>query len=484
MVSDTPIEKSTEEEPDTIVDILQRDLGQFSDRVIDLNYGFPIAMGWASLSGLLHLHELRQFGEKLGKVEDQDRSVRYTIPIDYVTKFRSLDRRRTSSDTYFRRMPGFYIEAIIEELDAYVGNLIENILLQGGLDTKLSEKQISYSDLLKFISFEEARDHLIFKEVDRVLRSGIAEQVDWFNRAGFKIPINHPIVLRCIEIGERRNCIVHSGCEANRFYLQNCAARGVDTGKVKEGDSLRPDKKYCDGAFESILVFGIMLFSASWIKFCKKNDKEWDVLTSHLNSIVYDLMIDGLYGTAQTLLNFVFDDLKLDLLDLDRRLFKVNLALCAKELGDKKRAAKILNSEDWRATDLRFQAAVSAIKGETDETLKLLRSGFAADQIDKQALVEWPVFNHVRQLKKFKTLYAELLGSDEAEEVLAEPIKARAIGPGMKKILADVIDSVSALKKEGQVATGDEEGQRGTPKDRAPKPAKKLGKSKGNAVEK
>lgn len=370
----------------------------------------------------------------------------YVIPIDYVTRYKSLERRRTATRIYFRRLPGFYIEALIEELDTYVGSMIETILLHGGAGSKLSDKQIAYSELLKFNSFDEARDHLIFKEVDRVLRTGVAEQVEWFNAAGFKIPLYHPIVLRCIEIGERRNCIVHASCEANRFYLQNCKARGIDTGKLKEGDSLKPNQQYCDSAFESVLVFGCMLFSAAWVKFCK-TDKDWEILAGQLNSIVYDLLVDGLYGTAQTLLQFILEDLKLQLSDLDRRMFKVNLALCAKELGEKKESLKILNSEDWRATDLRFQAAVSAIKGETDETLKLLRSGYAAEQINEQALSEWPVFNHVRQLKKFKKLYSELLGKKEAERALTERIEARSVGPGLKKIVGDVMRRITALRE-------------------------------------
>jgi hypothetical protein len=190
-----------------------------------------------------------------------------------------------------------------------------------------------------------------------------------------------------------------------------------------------------------------MLFCAAWVKFCRKQDKDWDSLTGQLNSIVYDLMIDGLYGTAQTLLSFVFDDLRLNLQDLDRRLFKINLALCAKELNDKPRALKILESEDWRATDLRFQSAVSAIKGDTDETIRLLRAGYAAGQIQKQALIDWPVFNHIRQLKKFKRLYSELLGEGEAERALSEPIEARAVGSGMKKIVEEVVRGVLTLRK-------------------------------------
>ena len=145
---------------------------------------------------------------------------------------------------------------------------------------------------MQFSSFQEAKESLIEREVDRVLREGIHGQVEWLNAAGFKIPQKHKFVLRAIELGERRNCIVHADCKANKFYLKNCADKGLDVSKLKDGDSLKPDQSYCNDAFETVLVFGCMIFSSTWIKLCKKEDPAWEKLIEVLNQITYNLMLD------------------------------------------------------------------------------------------------------------------------------------------------------------------------------------------------
>ena len=57
------------DEINTVAGALQSDLNEFANRVIDLNYGFPVAMGWASVSGLLHQEEVKQFAIDHGEEE-------------------------------------------------------------------------------------------------------------------------------------------------------------------------------------------------------------------------------------------------------------------------------------------------------------------------------------------------------------------------------------------------------------------------------
>lgn len=58
---------------------------------------------------------------------------------------------------YFNRMPDFYIEALIEELDAYIGIFVETMLKTGAAVSKLKNKEIEYSELLNFSSFDDAK---------------------------------------------------------------------------------------------------------------------------------------------------------------------------------------------------------------------------------------------------------------------------------------------------------------------------------------
>lgn len=55
--------------PATPPEKLHLDLSEFSEKVIDINYGYPLAVVWASLSTLLHLEETSNFVESAGIAE-------------------------------------------------------------------------------------------------------------------------------------------------------------------------------------------------------------------------------------------------------------------------------------------------------------------------------------------------------------------------------------------------------------------------------
>jgi hypothetical protein len=443
-------------------------VNEATGRIIDLNFGFPLATGWAALSSSIHTAELTNFMEQFPKSQDGS----FDIPIEKFSEMKQMMRRESAADAYAHRFPGFYVSAIIEELDLYVGKLVKYILNNSPDDSRLKDKSISYSDLMKFRTFDEAKKSLIDNEVDSVLRQGIAGQIEWMNKyASLNIPMNHEFVLRAIELGERRNCIVHADGRANRQYITKCSERNVDIGETKEGDKLRPDIKYCQGAFETSLIICTMIFAALWIKYFKKVDQNWDFLLETLNEIVYDLMVDEKWSAAKSLAVLTLRDFKINPSGMNEKILIINHALCELETEGKDAMLAILNRVDWRGSDLSFQASVAALKGNADEAIGFIKRGFRAEEIDKTALIEWPVFNRIRKLKKFREAYIELLGDDEADTVFLEKKDPAIVGPGVRKAVNEAFKQLEGYTKrkdaEDETLTSKAERPRSQPNPKA-----------------
>jgi len=477
--SEESVGKAKTEKPST-KDILLADLETFTDRVIDLSYGFPNIMRWTNLASRLAFKELDDFVKSHGKSENlpDGKSVKHAIPLELLSEYKRLSRIHSSANAYYQRLPSLHLVSLVEELDLILGSIISTILEDSGSDARLSEKSLDYGELKQFASIDDARDHLVSREVDRVLRDGVVGQLKWLAGVGIKIPLSHPFVRRTVELSERRNCEVHNDGYVNRSYITNCSAASVEVGTLKEGDKFSYTQTYMERAFETCIVFAIMLFAGTWIKVCKKQDSKWDDLLTAINNVVYNLMVDTKFSIAKSILELTFADINISPTDTFRRMLKVNLANCCKSLGDKPAALKILEEEDWRSCDSSFQAAVHAIRGETDEALTSIRHGVASEQLSRMNLVEWPVFDDLRKLKKFKKLFAELFGEDAAEKIALGSVELGSRKAAPDKFLTEVSKQISEL---AEVVANERQAQQPAGEPRAPVGSSKLRRVKSRA---
>jgi hypothetical protein len=188
-------------------------------------------------------------------------------------------------------------------------------------------------------------------------------------------------------------------------------------------------------------------------------------------------MVDTRYKSSLALLRFVHDDLsKLNPTDSAKKYIKINYALSLKRSGQQDEANKLLESEDWRSSNHAFQAAVAAIRGDTDEAISFIRTGYMSNQISKLGLIEWPVFDHLRKLKKFRKTYEELVGEGAADEALVEEERSKLVGPGMERIFREVAEQFEASRerhdKQKAVVTAPKRSAQGSQKARSRGPTR------------
>lgn len=296
--------------------------------------------------------------------------------------------------------------ALVSQYDNFLGLLIETILLSRPEILNGSEKTLSFSELVAFDSIEAAREHIIEKEVESVLRENHAEQFDWLERK-FKTPLREGLSIwpSFIEVTERRNLFVHTGGQISGQYLKVCQTHKVDCGDISKGGYLGVSTEYFEQAHEIVFEVGVKLAHVLWRKM-KPDDRE--KADRNLLRISYDLLCQEKNRQAIAILDFATDVLK-KLFSAEYKLsFVVNRAQAYKWSGDNDHALQILDNEDFSAVHDKYRLAEAVLRENYKKAFKLVRSIGAHGEIDLAAYREWPLFREFRKQKELETVIREI----------------------------------------------------------------------------
>ena len=119
--------------------------------------------------------------------------------------------------------PRMFVVTLVCQYDAIIGNLIRLVLTNKPEILNGSEKTISFKQLTEYHSMEEAKEAIIAKEIETILRDSHDDQLKWFeNKLGIKLHEDKELIAKFIEITERRNLFTHTNGVVNDSYISNC----------------------------------------------------------------------------------------------------------------------------------------------------------------------------------------------------------------------------------------------------------------------
>jgi hypothetical protein len=185
--------------------------------------------------------------EKLTQFEDEnctvtevngDRSV--SIPIAHIRDWTRLARRFERFSLSRTLLPRSLLVSLISQYDAYLGRVLRTTFLRKPEVLNASEKKISFDALSQFPSIEAAREHILEKEVEAILRSSHSEQFKWMEST-FGLPLTKDLNSwsTFIELTERRNLFVHTDGTVSSQYMAVCRLHKCKLDETtKEGASL------------------------------------------------------------------------------------------------------------------------------------------------------------------------------------------------------------------------------------------------------
>ena len=382
---------------------------------------------------------LNDYVEQKGieKIEDHEEEgkAQLLIPKESFGRFIKLDEQLSDSFLALKMLPINFVVSLVSQYDDYLGKLIRQIFEVRPEILNSSEKTFNFSDLASFEDMDEAKEYIIEKEIESVLRESHLKHFNWLeNKLDIPLRKDLPSFLDFIEITERRNLFVHTNGVVSRQYLSVCKKNCPKLVKdINVGDKLDANAEYLIKSQQVILEIGIKLGHVMWRKLMPDDLENAD---AHLIEICYDLLQSGDFKLAQNLLHFSTNIIKKHSSDEVLSMQVINHALSYYLTGDKKKSRQILKSKDWSASNDKFLLAVEVLNDNFERAKKIMHSiGPNNTHITKEAYREWPLFNSFRESDEFLSAYEEIF-EEEFVFMENEPIK-----------LESILDEINHFKK-------------------------------------
>lgn len=423
-------------------------LSDFLDEIISLNETLPLVMALVSVKEKQKEKELAEFIKKRTIKKDKTTVQDSTEPSekeeeeiislgieDYI-QFEELQKNVNVASIAFKVVPRSFFVSLISQFDAYIGNLIKKIYELFPEKLNECEKNLTFSQLMEFSSIEEAKEFIIEKEVESVLRESHTFHFEWLEKKlSTTLRKDLPIWTTFIEITERRNLFVHNDGHVSNQYISVCKKNKVQLpSDLKVGDILHVDSEYFKTAFECIFELSVKLNQVIWRKLLANDIKNAD---DALNDICYELIQKEEFHLADILLDFAINILPKHYNEFYKNVFIINQALSKYLAGNKEESDKILKQKDWSASNNSFKLAVNILSENYDKAIEIMKHIGQSDEVPRHSYQTWPLFKKIREKQEFLDAFKEIFNEDY--QIIERPTK---------KILMMISDNEDVIKKE------------------------------------
>ena len=343
------------------------------------------------------------------EIEDEDGEKGLAVKYEEVKIFENLSKNSEISALAFKIIPESLFVSLISQFDAFLNRLFRALFDIRPEYLNNSDKNLSFSQLVEFSSIEKAREYIIEKEIETILRKSHTDHFEYLEtKLSMPLRKDLPIWKTFIEITERRNLFVHCDGVVSSQYIKVCKENHCLIGDVKINDQLNVGHEYFIQAYECLYELATKLTHTLWRKLLKNDTEDAD---RKLNDTCYDLMSSKQFNIADILLEFACSQKKHHN-DALKNVFVINKAL-SQYLQDKKKNAKeIINAKDWSASSDDFKLAHLVLTEKYEECYELMRKIGNNGEVDKENYMTWPLFSSLRKEDKFKQVYKEIFKED------------------------------------------------------------------------
>jgi len=389
---------------------IHRYLEAFTRNVDALIDSLPLVMTVAEGTRQETQNAFKEYLEAHGtKTNEDEEKTSYELSGEHdrvaARKKRNVDRVNATA----KILPQSYVVSLISEYDAFLGSVLKEIYTAKPELLNSSERQLKFSELIEFGSIEEAREFVLEKEIETILRQSHADQFKALE-AKFDVKLTKGLEVWpvFIELTERRNLYVHTSGVVSRQYRSVCGKHGVVLDESQElGKCLELDGKYLSKAYACIYEIGFKLANVLWMKVFPSDRENAD---ESIIDITYELLVDNRYKLARKLLDFSLDTIKAHHDEAAKRVLMINRAIACKYSGDTAGAIAILDSVDWSALSEEYQLAVAVLHDENEKAITIMKRVGSTGKVGALQYKEWPLFRDFRLLPEFSSAYEEIFG--------------------------------------------------------------------------
>jgi hypothetical protein len=390
--------------------------------------------------------EYREFLRAKGELIESDAdNEQYGIGIPYLMEIRRPEQRMIHANVGYTIMPRSFVVGLVSQFDFFLSRMLRCLFHMRPELLNASEKQIPFGQLLQFNDMNEAKEYVLEKEIDAVLRMSHTDQFAWLEKQ-FSLPLRKDLDVWpiFIEFTERRNLFVHCNGVVSSQYRAVCCSQGVEESELPPiGEVLDVTSKYFRRGYRCVFEIGVKLAHVLWRKVAPQDRLEAD---RNLNSTIYELIADEKYSQAIILGRFAVETLKKHATEEYRRMMIVNLAQAYKWSGEQKMTDSLLAKDDWSACAGSFQLALAVLCDRFDEAGRIMRRLGSAGEIKEGQYQHWPLFKEFRKTNEFMAAYEELYGHAFAMVQQAPAHKTKADESSLQ--IGEAIKHVESLLTE------------------------------------
>ncbi|EMK6559444.1 hypothetical protein V9J42_003491 [Vibrio cholerae] len=399
---------------------IKKSIDVFIHNLDALAHSFPVVMK-STYEALQHADKewLSYMEEHATRVEGIENGKKFHLPPEKRQETKAKKKKFEKLKTSAILLPRNFLVSFVCEYDAFLGQLIRAIFKAKPQLLNNCERQLTFSELTSFTNLDEAREHILDKEVESLLRNSHHQQFKWleskFNVSLTKGLKSWPVF---IELMERRNLFVHCDGVISEQYLKNCKENGVDIHGLNVGDKLVSNPDYLREAYICLYEISVKLSQVLWRN---QFPKQCGSADESMIEITYELLLNGQFETCKRLLDFGVNTIKNHDSEINKRILCINKALVHKFLEDDASCKTTIYALDWSACGDHFKLAIAVLEDNDKQVYQLMRDiGSNNKQMPKIAYLEWPLFKRYREKTEFMDVLHEVFGVDiyDNEEVV------------------------------------------------------------------
>jgi hypothetical protein len=174
---------------------------------------------------------LRGFASRCGDRLEEGEFETYRLSIEHLGELTRRIERANSIRSEVDSLPNMFFVGLVSAYDKFLSDIIRAIFIARPEFLSSSERNLSFKDLIEIGSVEAARERIIEKEIETVIRKSHAEQIKWLeSKLNMTLTKGLDIWPDFIEICERRNLFSHTGGVVSEQYIKICKEHGCDLG--------------------------------------------------------------------------------------------------------------------------------------------------------------------------------------------------------------------------------------------------------------
>lgn len=420
----------------------------FIDHIESLVNSLPLVLGTIALTNQKANKLHQEFLEKDCERKLDESGEYYYIKPEHVRRNARLRKEIDQSSIAFTIIQRNFIVSLVSQFDSFLGSLIRTMFYVRPELLNSSDKQLTFGNLVKFQNISEAREYIIEKEIESVLRESHSAQFKWLEDK-INAPLRKDLSVwpTFIELTERRNLYVHNNGIINNQYINICNENNVLLPNgIKLGDELPVDTAYFKIAFRCVFELGIKLSQVVRRKLLPKDLQDAD---ENILNVSFELIHSGQYELAREILDFCEKYLKKFSSDDIKLRLVLNRAQTYKWLGDESKCIEIINLIDWSACKNIFKLARHVLLNEYDEAALVMDDlGKDSKEIDKADYKDWPIFKEFIKQEAFKRKFAEIYGEDSEVTERYAPSGYKIISRATFLVKLDHCLSISSEKQQ------------------------------------